>query len=94
VLYFQKMTSTATNAAGVAIIKGLDGLAASELTGLIWDHREDGHCGAGAPRWNIGYSVSGGPTQTLFLGCNAAQHTERTRLVQRHAAIASVDDPS
>jgi hypothetical protein len=29
------------------------GLPADELTGLAWDHRDDGHCGAGAPRWNI-----------------------------------------
>jgi len=77
-LYFQKMTATATNAAGVAVIKGFEGMPASSLTGLAWDHREDGHCGAGAPRWNIGLSV-GGQNSTVFLGCNAAQHTELTQ---------------
>lgn len=75
-LYFQKMTATATNAAGVAVIKGLEGLPASELTGLSWLHREDGHCGAGAPRWNIGVQDGSGHHYTVFLGCNAAQHTE------------------
>lgn len=75
-LYFQKMTSTATVAAGVAVITGVEGLAASELTGLSWWHREDGHCGAGAPRWNIGVQDSSGHRTTVFLGCAAAQHTE------------------
>ena len=75
-LYFQKMTSTTTYAAGVAVINGVEGLPADELTGLSWWHREDGHCGAGAPRWNIGVQDSSGNHYTVFLGCNAAQHTE------------------
>jgi hypothetical protein len=75
-LYFQKMTSTATVAAGVAVINGLEGLPADELTGLSWWHREDGHCGGGAPRWNIGVQDSTGHQYTVFLGCAAAQHTE------------------
>jgi hypothetical protein len=79
-LYFQKFTTTATVAAGVVLIKGVEGMDASELTGLAWDHREDGHCGAGAPRWNIGISTAMGD-QTIFLGCNAADHSE--------AAVAS-----
>src|SRR5437868_15202113 len=53
-LYMQKMTTTATYAAGVVLIKGVEGLPVEQLTGLAWDHREDGHCGAGAPRWNVG----------------------------------------
>ncbi|HEX8745012.1 MAG TPA: hypothetical protein VF712_17945 [Thermoleophilaceae bacterium] len=75
-LYFQKMTPTPTFAAGVAVIDGIAGTPASELTGLSWDHREDGHCGAGAPRWNVGFSVGGGPTQTIFLGCASASHDD------------------
>src|SRR4051794_17627220 len=70
-LYMQKMTTTATNAAGVVLIKGVEGMSASSLTGLSWDHRVDGHCGAGAPRWNVGITV-GGVDQTIFLGCYAA----------------------
>jgi hypothetical protein len=75
-LYFQKMTTTPTVAAGVAVVTGVEGLPASELTGLSWWHREDGHCGAGAPRWNIGVKDTSGNTHTVFLGCNAAQHAE------------------
>ena len=75
-LYFQKDTTTTTVAAGVAVITGLEGLPASELTGLSWWHREDGHCGAGAPRWNIGVRDTSGNSHTVFLGCDAAQHTE------------------
>src|SRR5579864_9718230 len=41
-LYFQKMTTTGTYAAGVAVINGVQGMPASALTGLSWEHREDG----------------------------------------------------
>ncbi len=71
-LYFQKKTTTATFAAGVVLIKGFEGMPASDLTGLSWDHRTDGHCGAGAPRWNIGLAdANGDPLPTVFLGCFA-----------------------
>jgi hypothetical protein len=76
-LYFQKMTTTATFAAAIAIIEGLEGMPASALTasvtsGLSWEHRIDGHCGAGAPRWNVGVTGPTGQRRTVFLGCAAA----------------------
>jgi hypothetical protein len=74
-LYFQKFTTTATNAAGVAVIKGLEGQPLSALTGLAWDHRLDGHCGAGAPRWDLFLQDSAGVKYTVFLGCAAATHS-------------------
>jgi hypothetical protein len=75
-LYFQKMTATSTNAAGVSVIKGFEGLRADQLTGLQWDHRTDGHCGAGAPRWNVNLRDAMGNNYTVFLGCFAApQHS-------------------
>jgi hypothetical protein len=74
-LYFQKNTSTATPAAGVAVVKGVEGAPASQLTGLSWEHREDGHCGGGAPRWNVTVDM-GGTSQTFFFGCFAAEHNE------------------
>jgi len=73
-LYFQKMTATATFAAAFAVIDGLQGQPASVLTNLSWEHRTDGWCGAGAPRWNIGLSDATGD-HTVFLGCNAATHS-------------------
>ena len=74
-LYFQKMTTTATNAAGVAVIRGLEGEPISALTDLSWEHRNDGWCGAGAPRWDIFVQDAAGTSYTVFLGCSAAAHT-------------------
>jgi hypothetical protein len=74
-LYFQKMTATETNAAAVATITGLEGQPLTALTGLQWEHRTDGWCGAGAPRWDIFVTGPGGFSNTIFLGCAAAAHT-------------------
>ena len=74
-LYFQKMVPTTTFAAGVAVIDGVEGLPASSISGLSWEHRLDGHCGAGAPRWNLNLSDAMGHPYTVFLGCAAAVHT-------------------
>ena len=74
-LYFQKMVPTRTVAAAIAVINGVGARPASAITGLSWEHRSDGHCGAGAPRWNLGVSSSDGHEFTVFLGCAAAAHT-------------------
>ena len=74
-LYFQKMTTTATEVAGVAVITGLEGEDASARTGLSWEHRTDGWCGAGAPRWDVFIAGASGAPHTVFLGCAAAAHT-------------------
>ena len=74
-LYFQKMTTTATFAAGVAKVTGLEGQPLSAITGLSWEHRTDGWCGAGAPRWDIIVSDQSGDRGVIFLGCAAAVHT-------------------
>ena len=74
-LYLQKLTTTATNAAGFAVISGVAGQSFSDLS-LSWLRRGDGHCGAGAPRWNVG--VKGGTIgadYTVFLGCSHAEHS-------------------
>ena len=73
-LYFQKMTSTTTNAAGVAVVNGVQGLSPSDVGTLAFDWRMDGHCGAGAPRFNLTVD-NGGADQTLFFGC-AAMHDD------------------
>lgn len=77
-LYLQKLTETATFAAGVAVVDGLEGEPATALTALSWEHRNDGWCGGGAPRWNVGLTDVNGDPQIVFLGCNAATHTPST----------------
>jgi hypothetical protein len=74
-LYFQKKTSTATFAAGVAVIKGFEGMPTSAANPLEFWVRLDGHCGAGAPRFNLRFQPEGttDPEQreTRFFGCAA-----------------------
>ncbi len=77
-LYFQKMTETGTFAAGIAVVNGVEGLSVNALQTLAWDRRTDGHCGAGAPRWNVGIKGASGTEYTLFLGCLAATKTPTT----------------
>src|SRR5207245_8658966 len=64
-LYFQKLTTTATNAAAFAVITGFEGQDVSTLT-LSWDHRTDGWCGAGAPRWNLRITGHSGASYLVF----------------------------
>jgi hypothetical protein len=68
-LYFQKMVPTPTFTAAFAVIKGLEGQPTSSLSDLAFDWRMDGHCGAGAPRFNLTYDPGMGGNQTLFVGC-------------------------
>src|SRR6478672_9792825 len=54
VLVIQKNCPTATNAAaGADIISPLEGQSISNLTELNFDVQNGGHCGAGAPRFNV-----------------------------------------
>jgi hypothetical protein len=70
-LYLQKHCATADfAAAGADIISPLEGGPIANLTELNFDVRDDGHCGAGAPRFNV--QVSG---TTYFLGCTQGMHT-------------------
>lgn len=62
-LVLQKNGPTATNASGGVVIEGAEGMT---ITQLGFDVRADGHCGAGAPRFNL---VASGIL--YFLGCNS-----------------------
>jgi hypothetical protein len=92
-LYFQKDTLTANFAAGVATIDGFEGTPASQLGELAFWYRKDGHCGAGAPRFNVRVEVAPGvPRQTIFFGCSAMAPTETAvdsqgRLWERRSAV-------
>lgn len=69
-LYFQKMTSTETYAAGVAVFQNLPPMSTADLELEFW-WRNDGHCGAGAPRFNVRVENALGIEQTYFVGCAA-----------------------
>jgi len=49
-LYLQKFGPTADNSSAGASV---DGVAGTTLTQLGFDYRNDGHCGAGAPRFDV-----------------------------------------
>jgi hypothetical protein len=74
-LYFQKFTATEEQVAGVARVMGLEGQPLSAITALSWEHRVDGWCGAGAPRWDIIVADPNGNRGVIFLGCAAAVHS-------------------
>jgi hypothetical protein len=65
-LYLTKKTTTATNAASGATVT-----FSGQLNSLGFDYRGDGHCGAGAPRFNV-YTSDG---VTHFFGCVYGTHT-------------------
>jgi len=63
-LLLTKLGKTSTNAASGATITNVKGIT---LTEIGWDVRDDGHCGAGAPRFNVVTSDN----VTHFIGCNS-----------------------
>jgi hypothetical protein len=70
-IFLKKGCTTATEAAaGVDVISSLEGGDITALTELNFDVLNGGHCGAGAPRFNV--VVDG---TTYFLGCTAGVHT-------------------
>jgi hypothetical protein len=71
-ILLQKLGATANCAsAGVDIITPLEGGSVSAITELNFDYEDGGHCGAGAPRFNI---QSG--NKVAFLGCAGGTHTD------------------
>src|SRR5438034_6371524 len=77
-LFLQKDGPTSVNASAFAVIGGVEGLT---LTELGFDYRNDGHCGAGAPRFNV--TLPDG--KYFFFGCiygapHAAPASDWTRI--------------
>ena len=86
-VYLQKNCATATFAAvGVDIISPLEGGSITALQELNFDVRDDGHCGAGAPRFNV--QVDG---NTYFLGCTQGTHTQASGPGWTHVAFGPAD---
>ena len=69
-VFLAKNCTTATNAAaGVDIVSPIEGQDISTLTELNFDYQNSGHCGAGAPRFNV-------VVATYFLGCAGGMLTD------------------
>ncbi len=62
--------TTNCSAAGVDIVTSLEGGSLSALTELNFDYKDGGHCGAGAPRFNVQTDQG-----TAFLGCAGGTQT-------------------
>ncbi len=73
-LYLTKNGTTVTNAASGAKVEGVEGITLSEIG---WDVRSDGHCGAGAPRFNVVTDDN----VLHFIGCNSPAPISTTPLV-------------
>jgi hypothetical protein len=89
-----KPCTTATIAAPyVEIATGLEGGPITALTELNFDYLNGGHCGAGAPRFNV--QVNG---NTYFLGCTQGTHTAAganwTHVVFNQADLAAAGVPN
>lgn len=61
-LVLKKLGTTATNASSGGVVHGVKNLT---LTELGFDYEVGGHCGAGAPRFNVTLTTG----QTFFFGC-------------------------
>lgn len=73
-LFLQKLGATSNcAAAGADIVTPLEGGSISSLTELNFEYKNGGHCGAGAPRYNV--QVDG---NTYFLGCSGGVQTPAT----------------
>ena len=68
-LLLTKLSKTATNAASGATVTNVKGIT---LTELGFDVRSDGHCGAGAPRFDV-FASDG---KDHFAGCASGTTTE------------------
>jgi hypothetical protein len=68
-LYLQKDGDTSVEAAAGAIIRGVEGITLYELG---FDVRNDGDCGAGAPRFHV-ITTTG---DLYFFGCAGGTHTQ------------------
>jgi len=66
-LLLSKNGATAASASAGAVIEGVDGII---LTELGFDVRSGGHCGAGAPRFNVVVDIEGSRS-LFFFGCSA-----------------------
>ena len=67
-LLLSKNGPTADCSAAGAEIKGVKGTVVTPDFALGFDYRNGGHCGAGAPRFNVTYTIPGGGEDFSFVG--------------------------
>jgi hypothetical protein len=67
-LLLSKNGPTADCSAAGAEIKGVKGTVVTPTFQLGYDYRNGGHCGAGAPRFNVSYTLPGGGDDFSFVG--------------------------
>jgi hypothetical protein len=67
-LVLTKQTATSTAAASGAVLKGPEGAVVTLTTEFDYAYRSDGHCGAGAPRFNVTVT-DGTDSATYAVGC-------------------------
>jgi hypothetical protein len=73
------------------VFKGVEGMDVNALLPLSFYVRNDGHCGAGAPRFNLRVeNPATAARQTIFIGCAAMAPGDirghETRTFQRRSA--------
>jgi hypothetical protein len=96
-LYLQKMTSTGSFGAGLGIID-VQGVRASELTGLSFDVGTDGQCGLTAPRFDVRIKHDDtGAVESFSFGCatmapGATQTAPNGRVFQRRTKVIGNGD--
>lgn len=74
-IFLQKLGATSNcAAAGVDIISSLEGQPVGNVTELNFEYKNGGHCGGGAPRFNLELNGS----SNAFLGCNNVVGTPST----------------
>jgi len=72
-LLLEKERQTSDFVAAGAAVEGVDGITLTELGFDVWN---DGHCGAGAPRFNVFVTMpDDGSTKLFFFGCSYGTHT-------------------
>ena len=67
-LLLSKNGPTADCSATGARMGGVRGMVVTPEFALGYDYRNGGHCGAGAPRFNVSYTVPGGGDGSSFVG--------------------------
>jgi hypothetical protein len=76
-LLLNKNGPTANCSSSGATIHGVKGMTIADATAFVvgYDYRNGGHCGAGAPRFNLTVRTPSGDRFTYFIGCAASVQT-------------------